>query len=545
MRMARENSPATINRWLGRMFRVWVLALALYQFGENTADPDLWAHTLFGEQNLLTGKIQKTEVYSWTAQGLPFINHEVLAETIIGGSHLLAGGTGILLLKIIVGFLTFGLALGLGGASLKWPQKAVAWAVGAIAVVEISYGFPPRPQIFTALALALEFWLLRKIHQEKFWWALALPILFVFWINAHGGAVAGLGLMFVTAGASTAQFFWNQLSRSRPLPLKTPPVSAKTLLVLWGVSAACAVALLANPWGYALVRWIVVAVLWPRPEIEEWNPPGVGWNHAAFFFLILLAFFAFSLSRRPRAFWEMAVCVVLALQAVRTVRHTPLFAIAALAFVPPHLADALERCRGHVARLEELFSRPNARAFLGFVFAVLSILILAAFPFRKEHPLTMEAPRGQYPIAAVDFMRRHGLRGNVLTFFDWGEMCLWELPDCAVSMDGRMDACYPHDLITEHWAFYNNQPVNPRILDVTQADLALLPANLAGAGALAKLPGWQAVYFDGLAVVLARNVQRFPDLPPGHLPVEGDAGATIGRAAFPDALPPRLAKLKH
>ncbi|HEX4645551.1 MAG TPA: hypothetical protein VH598_08070, partial [Verrucomicrobiae bacterium] len=192
------------------MFRVWVLALALYQFGENTADPDLWAHTLFGEQNLLTGKIQKTEVYSWTAQGLPFINHEVLAETIIGGSHLLAGGTGILLLKIVIGFLTFGIALALGGASLAWPQRAVAWAVGAIAVVEISYGFPPRPQIFTALALALEFWLLRKIHQEKFWWALALPILFAVWINAHGGALAGLGLVFVTAGASTAQFFWNK-----------------------------------------------------------------------------------------------------------------------------------------------------------------------------------------------------------------------------------------------------------------------------------------------------------------------------------------------
>ena len=102
------------------MFRVWVLALALYQFGENTADPDLWAHTLFGEQNLLTGKIQKTEVYSWTARGLPFINHEVLAETIIGGSHLLGGGTGILLLKIIVGFLTFGIALGLGGVALAF-----------------------------------------------------------------------------------------------------------------------------------------------------------------------------------------------------------------------------------------------------------------------------------------------------------------------------------------------------------------------------------------------------------------------------------------
>jgi hypothetical protein len=84
-----------------------VLALALYQFSENTADPDLWAHTLVGEHILLTGKLQNAEPYSWTAPGTPWINHELLAETALGAAHWLAGGTGILLLKMLVGFLDF------------------------------------------------------------------------------------------------------------------------------------------------------------------------------------------------------------------------------------------------------------------------------------------------------------------------------------------------------------------------------------------------------------------------------------------------------
>jgi hypothetical protein len=67
--------------------------------------------------------------------------------------------------------------------------------------------------------------------------------------------------------------------------------------------------------------------------------------------------------------------------------------------------------------------------------------------------------------------------------------CIWVLALALYHMDGRRGACYPHELITEHWAFYNSQPINPRILDVNQANLALLPANLAGAAALAKLPG--------------------------------------------------------
>jgi hypothetical protein len=157
----------------------------------------------------------------------------------------------------------------------------------------------------------------------------------------------------------------------------------------------------------------------------------------------------------------------------------------------------------------------------------------------------MEVPRGQYPVGAVEFIKRQELRGNILMFFDWGEMCLWELPDCPVSMDGRMDACYPHDLILEHWGVYNNdRPVNPKILDVGQADMALLPVNLAGAVALAKQPGWQAVYVDDLAVVLVRNLERFPKLAAESLPVQGGPAAALGRARFPDALPAHVARLK-
>jgi hypothetical protein len=60
-----------ISATLKWLFCASVLALALCQFSENTADPDLWAHTLVGEHILLTGKLQNTELYSWTARGTP------------------------------------------------------------------------------------------------------------------------------------------------------------------------------------------------------------------------------------------------------------------------------------------------------------------------------------------------------------------------------------------------------------------------------------------------------------------------------------------
>lgn len=145
-------------------FCCFVILLAIFQFSENTADVDLWGHVTFGQAMLKTHSIPQTDTYSWTAAGHKWVNHECLAEIAIGGMHALLGGEGLLLLKMAIGLLSFGMALRLGIGDLAWPERYIAWAVGALAVVEISYGFAVRPQIFTALFLVVELALLCRIH---------------------------------------------------------------------------------------------------------------------------------------------------------------------------------------------------------------------------------------------------------------------------------------------------------------------------------------------------------------------------------------------
>jgi hypothetical protein len=522
---------------LRRAFCLCVLCLAVFQFSENTADPDLWGHVLFGQQAVQTGGLMKTDPYSWTANGHEWMNHEVVAEIALGWAHRWLGGTGLLLLKMAVGLLTFGIALSIATGQMNRSTRPAAWAFGALAVVEISFGFAARPQIFSALALAAQFWITREIHRGRRGWALALPPLFVIWINTHGGALAGVVLLFVTAVATTTQFF---LKKRGPAAIRSwldAESSPRVFVTLWISTAVTTAALLLNPWGIGLIRWLIGSVLWLRPEINEWNSTKLDWDHAAFFFCAVFAMGAFLLSRRPRSLWQIAVTAALGIMAFRSVRHTPLFCIAALAFVPPHLADVLHRFRAHFQRWEELGQRPGARKMLAAVYMFTSIgIIAAAFTLHKERAWTMEVPRQQYPVSAVQFIREHGLHGNLLVFFDWGEMCIWELPDSRVSLDGRLDTCYPRDVITAHWKLYNAEPMAGATLDIERADFALLPANLPGALALAKQPGWQAAYGDDLAVVLVKNPGQFPKLNGLNLPVQGDPQATRGRAAFP-ALP--------
>ena len=136
------------------------------------------------------------------------------------------------------------------------------------------------------------------------------------------------------------------------------PSRHETVWPLWLAAFGALAALFCNPWKAGLLRWLIGSVLWMRPEIQEWNPTPLGWDHAAFFILVALAAFAWSFTRRSRAWWEFAACAAFALLGCRSVRHAPLCAIVILSLAPPHLADALARFRAAFAGLEEAALKP-------------------------------------------------------------------------------------------------------------------------------------------------------------------------------------------
>jgi hypothetical protein len=530
-------SKSIVMKNLKPWFCTVVLLLAVFQFSENTVDLDLWGHVVFGQQMLHSGTIPKTDVYSWTAHGQPWINHEWIAEIILALFYTAWGGPGILLLKIVVGLAAFAVCLRLGAQSLSWPARFVAWAFAALTVVEISYGFAARPQIFTALFLSVELLVLQQVYSGKKLWALALPVLFVLWINTHGGVLAGYGLLGLVAGVTTVQLVWDKI-RNTPGPVSSDESGQeaewKKVIALWLAVVAAGAALLCNPWGPGLPCWLIGSVLWLRPQIAEWNPTPLSGDHTVFFIVLALAVFSWTFTTRKRVWWELAVCAAFAWLGWRAVRNAPLFCLVALALVPPHLASTLARFRRHFEHLEALGQREAFQKFAIALSAVVAtVTVVATFTLHKEHPLTMEVPRSQYPTGAIAFLQANELHGRLLTFFDWGEMVIFRLPNCPPSLDGRLDTCYARELIDAHWKFYNGETFDEYFLDIDKADLALLPANLAGAAALAHRPGWQVVYYDDLSVIMVRGVERFPQLDSLSLPMVGPRSVVQGRVPFP------------
>lgn len=503
-------------------------ALLLLHVAPNTSDPDLWGHVAFGLRTLETGTVERAEPFSWTAAGSPWINHELLAELAMAAAHKIAGGRGLLLLKLLAGGLAFALALRLGIQGPTHQERLVAWCIGGLAAVEIGFGFACRPQIFTALALPVLLLLLRLAHERNAWWLLPVPPLFCAWFNTHGGALAGLALLAAAAAATTltttAARFW---------PRVAVPAARHVVPALWAALLLSALASLLNPWGPALPAWLVKSVLWTRPEILEWTPTPLGWDHAVFFMLAAGLVAAVAASKLPVRAWELAIAFILAAAAARHVRHTPLFTLAALAVLPPHAHGAILRLRPYAPGLFALAGNRKAMLTAASILLAVSVLALAFTCVKgKDDPLTMEVPADKYPVDALRLMERHGVGGRLLTYFDWGEMCIWELPLCSVSIDGRLDTCYPMNVINAHWNIYMggiNGRNEQRILN--EADLALLPLGLPGVEAIARSPQWRVVFADEVAVLLARGT----NVPPVEAPPSRPAAGR--RERFPDNPP--------
>jgi hypothetical protein len=533
--------PISSGRLLHWAFCLAVVLVSIWRFSENTVDPDLWGHVIFGQRMLARGTVDRLEPFSWTAPGYPWVNHEVGAELAMGAAHRLMGGMGLFLLMFAAGMFTWGLALREGASGSSWPERSAAWGIALLIAQEIAIGFAMRPQVFTYLFLTFMLLILRRMHSggKRIAWTL-IP-LFAVWINTHGGALAGFCLLGIAAVATSLQQWWSRRESRQDGSNSIPCV-----LSFWLALSGSAIALFCNPWGYGLLRWLVGSVMWLRPEISEWNPPAFNSDHLMAFALAPISVFALAFSRRRKWLWETVVLMLLGIAALRMQRNIPLFCIAALIIVPSHLADAVKRFHGYVENLRLVLEREPVRWGLTILLLAGAMFISVATFSGKQKSYSIEVPRNKYPLTAALFINKHGLAGNLLVSFDWGEFALWELPDCPVSIDGRLDTCYPHDLIREHWNFLDGRPFNENVFDINRADIALLSTGDPGWKTLrSQDPRWMLAYRDNISVVLVRDAERFPGLQSVALPVEAPASLLAGREPFPDAIPTAVSRIQR
>jgi hypothetical protein len=343
------------------------------------------------------------------------------------------------------------------------------------------------------------------------------------WINAHGGFVAGLCLF----GVHVTFTMWQEVRR-RDEGWRLRAIELG--LVLAFTSAAT----LVNPYGPTLLSWVSDSLTWPRPEISEWWPvPLWTFEYTSFKVLVIVAALAVAWSRRPCRGSELAMLALAGWQAFQHQRHIPLFVILVAFWVPDHLDDALQRLRAWLAthtseKPADVGSQRLYRRMLGVLAA-----IFAAITAWQVHWLRVD--KADYPVSAFQFIHDRGLRGRMVTEFNWGQYCLYAFwPRILISSDGRFDTSYSRETLDLNLDFIigddprgrhrspRSEPFRrDRVLDVGGPTLALVNRHRREcAQAIAERPDWVLLYQDALAQVWGRRSVYDDRASPDYLPHE-------------------------
>lgn len=205
------------DRWVWAAVVGAILSAAMVVFSNPAADTDLWGHLLFGLDKLERWHAARVDSYSFTAEGLPWVNHEWLSEVIGAAVWKAAGDRGLLAGKILLGLL-------IGGWLVVECRRRGASAL-AVAVVGLSsvYGLWPgtmfRPQLFSYLMFAVMLSLLSRITDGRRRLAALLPVVMAVWANLHGGFVVGLGALAIVSAWQLVRWLAGRDSFQESWPL--------------------------------------------------------------------------------------------------------------------------------------------------------------------------------------------------------------------------------------------------------------------------------------------------------------------------------------
>jgi hypothetical protein len=459
---------------------------------------DLGWHLAAGRLILEQGKIPTEDPFSFTRAGTPWLDHEWLFQVAACGLFL-AGGPGALLALVLL------LALGscvlmtawLKGEGMGWPLVSI------LLVLSLSgarFRFDTRPEMaslfFMVLLLSILHW---SRSPERIRAAFLLPPLFALWANTHPGAVLGAALMALwvlgewAQGTLTGGGFPGGLRRGL-LCLLSP------------------LALLANPWGWDLLRVpfrIREIVLSGHAPNLEWAP--ARFQHFPLLYLSVVAGILVLASGMRRI--DLPPVLVAAAAAMLSFQH-----LRNLGFFFLLLPLALAR---PAASLEKRF-RLDGR--LGSVVAA-AVLVLVSAQFLRAD---LEAGRRGIlhrvePRKAVDFIESRGLGRRLFNDVLFGGYLIWRrYPEHQVFIDGRNEVY--GTLLAEIFDAVNSGEKWKALLDRHRIDAALLRRGQMETVVYPPTPGgpvrtesrafsaahfptaqWALLYWDDQALVLVRR----------------------------------------
>lgn len=447
-----------------------VLLLAIFlTCGLSPIQGDTWWQLRAGRDMWASRSVLMSDVYSHTASGAFWSNHEWLAEVLFYGVYRVGG---LALLTIFAALLIT------GGWMFTWRMtrgpSTPAFLVTLVALSAASGWWEPRPHAFSLLFLPCMVFL---IHRGAVRW---LPLLFLVWANTHGGVL--LGFVLLAAG-----------------------LAARTLVVrsLWRESlvvfAGCALAMTVTPLGFDF--WIEIPRSLSRISLytlDEWSRTELT-DPTMLAFWGIAAMYVWEAMQHRKSVWRLsppeaglhACALVLLPGAVTAVRNVGPFLMVAV----PALTH-LWTLQGTTKR--EAPDGPTLRAGVRLAIilvAAAAVTLTLGVAYRDRWARLRWTP---VPAAAIEALR--DCPDNLYNRYDEGGILLWFAPGRKVFLDGRQDP-FPPALVIEHIEMETGRRAYGPTFARHDIRCAFLPA-VSPVAAQLSADGWTPLYSgDGWRVL--------------------------------------------
>jgi hypothetical protein len=467
--------------------RLWAaLAILLPILGAliaSLSSVDLAYHLRAGGQILDGGGIPRTDTWTYTAVGLPWLDQQWGAQAILAAIYRVAGWTGLVVLRAALVGLLFGLlflACRLRGADLRraaWLTLA-AFFVSAVALAL-------RPQLFGMVLLAGTLVVLAGRHRwPRLLWF--LPVVVAVWANLHGSFFLGP----VVIGLA-----WLEDVHDRV------PAARRTL----AVAVVAALAAFVNPFGVEV--WSYAVGLSTNSEvtarITEWQPTSLRVIPGILFFGSALAVAALVARRAGAVSWAtlawLGVFFVIGAYAIRGVAWWPLGA----AYVVAGLVARVPSEAGAAVRTSRGTSRINAAIVAALIVA--GIILLPVWRpidpgLRAPVGVVGHAPPGI--TAALRDIARPGDR--LFNPQAWGSWFEFALPEVLVALDSRIEV-FPPQVWDDYGAVTGGTEGWEPILDRWGVTIIVVPADDDAFAERLRAAGWRVSFTDEDGIVFVAS----------------------------------------
>ncbi len=461
-----------------------VLTLVFTVAHGKVADPDIWWHLHNAEYLIRNHSLPRSDAYSFTVPGHPWINHEWLADLPYYYAWKLLGLRGIDAAAVSLLSLIY-----LGVLYLSWRESgnfkaAVLATAFAIFLGRVSFG--PRTILFGYAFLVLLLIVLQRFRQTGRAPLWLIPPMFCAWINTHGSWSLGMivftliiagGMVTVRCGLIESEL-WTASQRTK-------------LVATW---IASVLLLFVNPYGARLVFYPLDMAFRQKTNIAhvaEWVSVDFHDFRGKLVMALLIILLASVLLRpRRRTITEVVLVLFVLYSGLTYVR----FLFLAGVVIAPVLAKMLDFVPPYRAELDT----PVINTF-----AILLMIAGVAHFWPTQSRLEAKVNE-QYPVGAISYLQAHPAAGPVVNYYLWGGFINWKDPAVKVFVDGRADIFDYSGVFTDYLDLLAlKQP--DVILEKYRARYVLFPHGEPLTYLLEHDSKWKTVFSDQNSVLFERN----------------------------------------